>query len=263
MRFLCVLLLLLLLMAHVRPATGDIICDGADDDLESGLSLSTFMSASTGSLLFWYKPTGTPSWSTTTNCYDGERTIGNWDVTAGNYMGIYRHGNLGGNDRLCAWNWDGDEDLVEAAYVPGAWTHLAWVHSGGTLDFYKDGVLQGSVPSGNTENITETFRVCTGGTIATGRLPGEGVVTGVEVFPTAVPATETTAKANARLHRFGRSNRSGAWTLDGCTTPADADGVSFYDHSGNGRTLTGNNGPDNNGLTCLGNTLLTYPWGPE
>ena len=177
------------------------------------------MSPGQGSLLLWYKPTGTAGATDPADCFNGERLFGNYENPAGPYMGIYRHGNLGGNNRLCAWNWDDDEDRVEATYTTNVWTHLAWVHQGGTLLFYKDGaVVNAGVASGNTGLLTGTVRLCMGEAALSGHLPGQGVVAGAEIFATAVPPREIAAKAQARLHRFGTTARSGGWQLDSCAT---------------------------------------------
>ena len=253
--------LVLILLLCARLVHADIVCDGVDDDLTSGVALSTFMSGTTGSMMLWYQPTGTPNWSNTTECFEGERTLGDFALVDGSYAGIYRHGNLNGNDRLCAYHWDGTEDRVEAAYTTNAWTHLAWVHSGGSLTFYKDGLSQGVVSSGTTALLTGNFRVCLGIADLQGNHPGQGVVAGVEIYNVEVSAAEIAAKATARLHRFGSTGRSGAWTLDSCATTGQ--GHAFYDSSHGGHPLTGDDGPNNAGLTCLANGVLTYPWGVE
>ncbi len=60
------------------------------------------------------------------------------------------HGTYNGLNRLWAWNYDSNVDLIGIPYTPGEWVHIAWVHAGGMLSAYKNGVLVGSVPSGTT-----------------------------------------------------------------------------------------------------------------
>jgi len=60
------------------------------------------------------------------------------------------HGVVDGQPRLWAWNYDGNYDKIGIPYTENEWVHIAWVHSGGTLSAYKNGVLIGSVPSGTT-----------------------------------------------------------------------------------------------------------------
>ena len=60
------------------------------------------------------------------------------------------HGVVDGQARLWAWNYDGNYDKIGIPYTENEWVHVAWVHSGGTLSAYKNGVLIGSVPSGTT-----------------------------------------------------------------------------------------------------------------
>ncbi|MHB8134650.1 MAG: Ig-like domain-containing protein [Anaerolineaceae bacterium] len=60
------------------------------------------------------------------------------------------HGTVGGLERLWVWNFDGNYDKIGIPYTAGEWVHIAWVHSGGMLSAYKNGVLVGSVASGTT-----------------------------------------------------------------------------------------------------------------
>jgi hypothetical protein len=60
------------------------------------------------------------------------------------------HGTLDGVDRLWVWNYDGSYERIGIPYTDGEWVHITWVHSGGTLSAYKNGVLIDSVASGTT-----------------------------------------------------------------------------------------------------------------
>lgn len=61
------------------------------------------------------------------------------------------HGVVNGVDRIWFWNMDvNGQDQIGIPYTAGEWVHLAWVHSGGTLSAYKNGVLVDSITSGTT-----------------------------------------------------------------------------------------------------------------
>lgn len=75
----------------------------------------------------------------------------------GGYLSFAR-ANVGGLDRLWAYNWDGNEDRVGATYVVGDWTHLVWIHANGVLYFYKDAIFVGSVASAATQILTNSFQ---------------------------------------------------------------------------------------------------------
>lgn len=58
---------------------------------------------------------------------------------------------LNGLDRMWFYNFDASGyDLIGVPYTPGQWAHFALVHDNGLMSVYKNGVLQGSVPSGAT-----------------------------------------------------------------------------------------------------------------
>jgi hypothetical protein len=64
------------------------------------------------------------------------------------------HGVVNGLDRLWVWNYDGNYDKIGIPYTAGQWVHIAWVHSGGLLSVYKNGILMATVPSGTTQQPT-------------------------------------------------------------------------------------------------------------
>jgi Concanavalin A-like lectin/glucanases superfamily len=250
-RLVCLILSLLLLC---QPVHASMICDGVNDDLTSGLAISTFLSASTGSMSLWYKPTGTAS-SGASPCWGGEFLMG--AETGGvNSLSLGRNGNYFGSvDRLCAYNFSSTEDAVSVAYTANAWTHLAWVHTGGSLLLYKDGALVTSTASGNTASVAEHLRLC--GDTGAGGAWGEGVVAYPQVFATALSAAEIALRASSRLLRVGLSIASGSWDLDSCADGVSCNALVFPDRSGNGRSLTANGG------TGQGSDYLGLPWGVE
>lgn len=116
----------------------------------TGAALSNFISASAGSMSLWCKPTG--SSPVVSNVYDGFVLCGT------SFAGLFR-ATISGQDRLWAYNWDGSEDRVGVAYSVDTWVHLVWVHAGGNLMLYANGVLAGTVASGNTQNVSGMINV--------------------------------------------------------------------------------------------------------
>lgn len=242
----------------LTSAAAEMSCDGLDDAIATTLAASNFLTASTGTLMMWYKPVGVPT-SETGDCYGGGAMLIS-DATGG-YFGLNRNSNFGGvGDRLCAWHWDGNSDEVPVTYTVNTWVHLAWVHSGGTLCFYKDGALAGAcVASGDTLSLTQGLSVCGGGGLAH---PAQGVLAGVSLEPTALSASVIAAIAKSRLHRLHTTRPNGLWELNTCAVGSSGHGVTFADRSGNNRPLVGNHGAGA-GLLCGGDSHLSYPWGVE
>jgi Concanavalin A-like lectin/glucanases superfamily len=247
------LLLLLLLWAPALRA--DVECDGVDDDLDTGLALSNFLSASTGTYMLWYKPLGTASSNGGAECFPGEFLMGDLGNGGGTFSGLFRNGNLSGTDRLCAWNYDGSVDQIVSTYTTGTWTHLTWQHSGGNLLFYKDGALVSSTASGDTSSLANQVRLCNG--LPAGVKVGEGIIAAPQIFPTALSAAEIAVIAGSRLHRVASSVASATWELSACADGASCNTLVFPDRSGNGRVLTASGG------TGRGGEFVGYPWGVE
>jgi Concanavalin A-like lectin/glucanases superfamily len=247
------LALLLLLCAVVARA--DVSCDGVDDDLTTGLSASVFIFNTVGSLVVVYVPTGTPG-SGGTACYQGENLIS--DGTGGN-AGLFRNGNLSGVDRLCTYNYDGADAVVPAAYTVNVRTHLAWVHSAGTLFFYKDGALVSSVTAGNTQGLSSSLRLCLGGGGGLS-VPAQGRFIEAKTYTVALTAADIAAEGKSAVHNVIPVAATGRWNFDDCAFGANGNGVSFADRSGNIRPITGSWGANATGLACLGSSI-PYPWG--
>lgn len=132
--------------------------DGTDDYVNTGKALSNFISASTGSVSIWIKPTGVSP--TVTNSWLGQGIITDANIsgTTAGYMGIYR-GIIGGLDRIWLLNYDANEDKVGIPYTNDQWIHVVWVHSGGNLLAYANGVLVGSIASGDTGGLLSTLAI--------------------------------------------------------------------------------------------------------
>lgn len=156
-------------------------------------AISSLFSASTGTIAAWVKPAGTAP--TLTISYNGG-FVGD----AGAYAGLCR-GIIGGNDRFWSYNYDGAEERVGVAYTVGQWMHLVWVHTGGNLYIYSNGALVGSVASGNTQVVTNTFRLGIFNTGA-GYFVLNGNLDDVRTYSRALSAADVTELYNTGFNQI-------------------------------------------------------------
>jgi len=252
----CIRALLVILLLLSPLASADVVCDGVDDDLTTGVALSSFLSATTGTLEVWYKPTGTASAGFgSPDCYPGEFLLGDMSSGGATHLSISRNGNLSSTDRLCVWNDDGGFDQIVSTYTVDTWTHLVWVHTGGNLLMYKDGALVSSTASGNTTALTAEVRMCNGA--PAGSAIGEGVFARAALYSVALSANQIEVLGKSRLQRVSPIAASAAWDFSRCADGASCNTVAFTDRSGNGRTLTAS------GTTGAAASAIGYPWGVE
>jgi autotransporter-associated beta strand protein len=123
--------------------------------IATGVALSSFISNTTGTMEAWINASGTaPS---VANSYLGQLIVGD-PASGGGFVGLVR-ANVGGSDRIWAYNWDGAEKKVGMTYTAGTWVHMVWVHSGGNLLGYANGALVTSVAAGNTSTVTGTVNI--------------------------------------------------------------------------------------------------------
>lgn len=260
----CVALLVLVLLPG--PLWAGVACDGVDDDLPTGLVFTDFITSTAGTISLWYTPTGAAD-SDNVNCGGGGRIWVAYEENQGNWIALMRHNNFGGLDRITNTHWDGTADCNDTTYTVNVPMHLAWVHSAGTTSLlYKDGVQVDTVASGTTADLTANILLyfCAGSLVALdGVNVAEGTITNLQTFPAALTA-EQVANLASRTHRISAGGvPSGDWPLDECAHGASGQGVTFRDRSGNNRHLVGDDGPNNTGATCQGETVVSYPWGPE
>jgi len=165
--------------------------DGSDDYVGiTGKILIDLISGSTGSITAWIKPTGVAPTVTTADTGDAIFA----DAAAG--MGLFR-AIIGGNDRIWAYNWDGNEDRVGGTYVNDAWNFVGWTHANGTLYITINGVIVSSIPSGNTTDLSTQPRIGLGYAGFNGYFTG--LIDDVRVYNRALSAAEI-----QRLYNLGR-----------------------------------------------------------
>jgi Concanavalin A-like lectin/glucanases superfamily len=250
--------LVVLLLVGLWPwlAWADMASDGIDDDATTGLALSTFLSASSGSYGVWFKPTGSAP-AGGSDCYNGRFIFGDMTGSTGE-TGLYRNNNfLGTGDRLCGQANDGTtRGQFGAAYSAGTWYLLGWVHVGGQFAFYVNGVLLGTQSVGAISSLSAQVRL---GGWNGGWEPAEGVYGEARIYA-GDASSEFLALGTSGLKRAGWLATTGAWDFDACAIGANCDGVTIPDRSGNQRPMVGDDGPNLTGLTGVGATL-SYPWG--
>lgn len=116
--------------------------------------VTNLMSAATGTVSVWMRPTGAPLASDFPYAlgvvFDGNTAWGGPAIS---------RGSLSGDDKIWVWNSDGvfSFDQVGVPYNVDEWVNIVWVHSLGTLYAYKNGELVGSTPSGDTNGFTGDF----------------------------------------------------------------------------------------------------------
>jgi hypothetical protein len=116
--------------------------------------LSAFITASAGTIAGWIKVRGTPP--TNANAYGLDCIFADTSGFAGLFVGTITGDPNGA--RVWASNWDGNQDRCDGAYTANTWTHVAWVHGGGTLKLYVNGTLANSVASGDTSELGNRIR---------------------------------------------------------------------------------------------------------
>jgi Concanavalin A-like lectin/glucanases superfamily len=238
------MILLLATLAHA-----DIVCNGSSDYLENTALMGQVMSNSTGTWLVTYRPTGTPDFGT--NCDEGELIFGQIDYA----MGLYRHGNQGGVHTACGFNYDGSVTSVNAPHTTDTWTQIAFVHTGGNISIFKDGVSIASTGSGNTELVSSVLRLCRNNNSYS--FTFGGIIASAQTFSTALSANVIAAIGKSRLHRVAPVAPSGSWSLHSCADGANCNTQTFLDSSGNNRTFTAS------GVTGKASEYMSYPWGVE
>jgi Concanavalin A-like lectin/glucanases superfamily len=242
-------MLLLLLVLWTLPVQADIVCNGSGEYLETTATMGDVMSNSTGTWLVTYRPTGTAEFGT--QCDEGEHIFGQADYA----LGLYRHGSLGGVHSVCGFNFDGNGDVVSAPQTTDTWTQIAFVHTGGTILLYKEGVSLASTASGNTEFVSSILRLCKNNNAYS--FSFGGVIGQAQTFATALSADVIAALGKSQLHHVAPVAPSGSWSLSSCADGVSCNAQTFLDASGNARTLTAS------GTIGQASSFMGWPWGVE
>jgi len=184
-------------LALPRQASADgfaLRFDGVSDLVRLGATASIMPAGwpSTKSVSLWVKPEGTPVCTAGGSCDlifgDAPRT---WGISRGVINGL---------NRIWIWNFDGSLDSVGISYTVGEWVHVAFVHGGGTLRAYKNGVLAGSVASGPTV-VGGSTTLYVGGLIsnATKNWTFQGDIDEVRLWSSALSASQVLQELDGPL----------------------------------------------------------------
>lgn len=220
-----------------KNANGDLVSngggyqfDGVDDVITVAQTVDTLMSNALGTMSVWVRPDG--AGVSDANGYLTDGIIA--DSSA--FVGIHWGTRTGGGTGFHFYNWDGTPgDYVDYA-VPttdyGKWFHLAWKHSGGTLYAYVNGVLVGSVASGNTVTVTGTMRI--GANYTTGADFFPGAIDDVRIYDIGLTDTEIWDLYSRGKESYNSSTGQELWLkLNGDATDSSGNG---FDGSVSGAT---------------------------
>lgn len=249
MRAMFVVLLPLLLGILVCPVQADIESDGVDDYVASAAAATTMYSNTDGTLMLWTNST-VGSGSTGSACRSNFRGLG--DSTNAVWLALQAN-------TLCAGIFATVENSIySGAISTNTWYHLAVTWTGGVMRLYLDGIEVSSA-SGLVGMLNPT------GTLQLAGVTGaddtwNGRLANPRTYSVPLSAAEIEVIAKSKSYRFVKTNPTGWWSLSECADGAAGNGVVYADHSGNGRTMTGNDGANNTGLTCRGFTNLRNPW---
>lgn len=238
-------ILLLSVLLRGGPAHADIDCDQVDDVLTTGVAASTFVSGSAFTITAWLKVHSTAI--SAGSCWGGSNITGD----TGGYVALGRNDNF----LFCGYAYDGASHYVESASAVG-WSHVAVRLSGGTLTLYVNGVATHTTTSGNVVDLSNPIRACAGASAFSGDRVSE-----IAYYNVAVPAEEIEYIGKSRVRGVGRTAPRVYWQFDACAHGVSANTVAFADKSGNGQTITGDDGANNLGLTCRGAEFVSRRWG--
>ncbi len=246
------LLIFLLVSIPVSVTRAGVLCDGVDDTIGTSAILSDFITASTGTLSAWIKPTGSAGADNGAGAiYYGRVIIADQNESTGFYRASAT------TDQLWAFSYPGSTSSVGTTFTNDTWIHLTWVHSSGTLYLYKDGVLVNSTAAGDSisSNVLKMcFDIASGTSVAY-----NGQLTAVTYYNVALSPGEIESLGKSRLVNPSLSRAvTGQWRFDQCSDGTSGNGVVFVDGSGSFRTATAGNGGNGTGMTCRASEYLSY-----
>jgi hypothetical protein len=226
-------------------ANADIETAPEDDFLATTALANTMFSTSDGTIMIWAQPTSVTG-STGTECNSHYKAI------TDNRRGIMVGTN---NATICGLFFDSAAHSINnGTAVANTWYHLAVTWTGGTARLYVDGTEAASVGS-LTALLSPNQSMNIAGVSATDdSWPGR--LSDGRTYSSALSAAEIANIAGSRSYGFSKTQPTGWWRLNKCADGSTGNGVTFQDISGNGNTMTGDDGPDNVGLTCRANNHL-------
>jgi hypothetical protein len=240
-------LVLLSLVVLASGVQADVVGDEIDD-LMTSVAGSSLLTTSAGTIFVTTRHGGTLDG--TSACFR--------DVIVGPASTVWGLGAEDSPDVWAAKNFDGTTDCAVGTFST-AWVTLTWRHGGGTLELFVNGTLAQSVASGNTTSLASNALMLWDGTTANAQYPGP--VAQVAFYNTALSDDQIAAYGNSFVRGLLPSGATAIWDFQDCTHGASVDGQVFPDRTGNGRTITADNGANNTGMTCIGSTGMVLMGG--
>lgn len=247
-----ILFIVFLLFWCASGVSAAVDCDGVDDVLPTGLSLDTFVDATSAVLMTWYTPSGTAPAEPDCTTSLVQQIMGDAD-------GFLRLARMT-STTLCNLVWVGGSGTeTTGSYSVNVPVHIAAVLTGGNHLLYINGVQAATVASNAIFDVTFPVSLCGGANFGAAT---QGRINEARTYGTTVPsAGELAAIAQSRTQRLAKTTPTGWWDFNECTPGSSSNGIVFRDTSWNGRPITGDDGANNTGLTCQGGALLRLPGG--
>lgn len=244
-------LIVFLIFLSTEGAEGDLQCGANADYLSTsalGHNLGNFVTSTTGTVVAWAKPLGSPP--TTTNCYTATAFLGDGAQVIG--LGTSEPG------WWCGDVWGGAAEALFATHSAG-WQHLALKWGGGSASLYRDGVLI------DTESYTGPIPDMAGLIILCGNQTtySPDQIAGVEMYPVALSDATIAAMAASRIHGLMSVSPNVRWQLHDCPNGTQGPTVDFKDLSGFNRDIRGVNEAGSPGIICRASEHVMWPWGVE
>jgi len=126
------------------------VFDGDGDYVNTNTKLSSLLSVSDGTMSVWVKPTGTSPVDAPS--YSGQNILSD----APSYISISR-AVVGGNDKIWVSSYPTSATQIGVNYTNNEWIHIIWMHTGGVLYIYNNGVLGGSIIAGDIGDISNNL----------------------------------------------------------------------------------------------------------
>jgi hypothetical protein len=167
--------------------------DGTDDYLQTGVAMSSLVTAGAGTIMSVFNADTLPS--PAGFVYDDPAT---WADSLG-FLGAHVAGGVS-PERIIAYNWDGSADLASATIAAGTSAIHVWRHTAGTLYSYlNSSTAANSTASGNTTDLTGVLRV--GRQYSTAYYDGKRAA--LLCWDTALSADDLTAVGRSLGSTFG------------------------------------------------------------
>lgn len=166
--------------------------DGTDDYVDAGTLYTNFITPSTGTVSVWMRPRGTVPDVTDGTIYNIRNAVSTLSQFDAFGIGV---GNLNsGGAKIFAFNdvGCGSYSKIGTSYVNDEWTHIVWMHSGGTLSLYKNGSLAGSISSADTYDCDAPGNLVIGTTWNGAGTFFNGDIDEVRTYNRALTASEIT-----------------------------------------------------------------------